>query len=147
MAATTSAEETARSGAAPPAAHEERRYERHYETHWRMNPVSRAVFDRCSAAAEQALEGRTGLVALDELVVHGWDLAVSTGQAYAADPVAVEACAEWVAGFAPPADGPDAPADEGGLFGRPVPVGADASALDRLLGLTGRDPAWRPGPR
>ena len=26
--------------------------ERSYETHWQMNPVSRAVFDRCSAAAE-----------------------------------------------------------------------------------------------
>lgn len=39
--------------------------ERSYETHWQMNPVSRAVFDRCSAAAEAALGGRTGLVALD----------------------------------------------------------------------------------
>ena len=82
-----------------------------------------------------------GLVALDELVVHGWDLAVSTGQAYAADPVAVEACTDWVAGFDLPAN------DEGGLFARPVPVAADASALDRLLGLTGRDPSWRPGLR
>lgn len=39
--------------------------DRAYETHWQMNAVSRAVFDRCSEAAEVALGGRTGLVALD----------------------------------------------------------------------------------
>lgn len=32
-----------------------------------------------------------------------------------------------------------------GLFGPPVPVADDAPLLDRLLGLTGRDPAWRRG--
>jgi hypothetical protein len=31
-----------------------------------------------------------------------------------------------------------------GLFGPPVPVPADAAALERLLGLTGRDPFWVP---
>jgi uncharacterized protein (TIGR03086 family) len=31
-----------------------------------------------------------------------------------------------------------------GLFDRPVDVPADASALDRLVALTGRDPRWRP---
>jgi hypothetical protein len=29
-----------------------------------------------------------------------------------------------------------------GLFGPIVPVPADAKALDRVIGLTGRDPAW-----
>ena len=37
----------------------------------------------------------------------------------------------------------DAPRD-GTLFGPIVPVATDASPLDRLLGLTGRDPAWQP---
>jgi hypothetical protein len=32
-----------------------------------------------------------------------------------------------------------------GLFGPPVPVPDDAPLLARLLGLTGRDPAWRAG--
>ena len=31
-----------------------------------------------------------------------------------------------------------------GLFGPVVPVADDAAALDRVLSLTGRDPAWQP---
>jgi uncharacterized protein (TIGR03086 family) len=77
------------------------------------------------------------LVALDELVVHAWDLAKATGQPYRADPSTVAACAAWVEGFAVP---PDAPG--GGPFGPRVPVPAGASPLDRLLGLTGRNPTW-----
>lgn len=77
------------------------------------------------------------LVALDEIVVHAWDLARATGQPYTGDPAAVAACAAWVEGFEVPPEVPD-----GGPFGPPVPVPADASPLDRLIGLTGRDPAW-----
>ena len=77
------------------------------------------------------------IVALDEVLVHGWDLAVATGQAYAADPTSVAACTEFAAQAA--AEGPTP-----GLFGPPVPVPDDAPPLDRLLGLTGRDPSWRP---
>jgi uncharacterized protein (TIGR03086 family) len=77
-----------------------------------------------------------GIVALDEVLVHGWDLAVATRQDYAADPASVAACAE----FAAQAAADPAP----GLFGPPVPVPDDAPPLDRLLGLTGRDPGWRP---
>ncbi|MGZ8746175.1 MAG: TIGR03086 family metal-binding protein, partial [Mycobacterium sp.] len=29
-----------------------------------------------------------------------------------------------------------------GLFGRAVPVADDAPVLDRIVGMTGRDPAW-----
>ena len=76
------------------------------------------------------------LVALDEVTVHAWDLAVATGQAYDADPAAVEACAGFVAQF-------DAPTD-GTLYGPPVAVPWDAPPLDRLLGATGRDPRWSP---
>jgi uncharacterized protein (TIGR03086 family) len=76
-------------------------------------------------------------VALDEVLVHGWDLAVATGQHYTADPASVAACTEFAAQAA--AEGPTA-----GLFGPSVPVPDDAPPLDRLLGLTGRDPGWRP---
>jgi uncharacterized protein (TIGR03086 family) len=79
-------------------------------------------------------------VALDEVLVHGWDLAVATGQDYTADPAAVAACTEFAAQAA--AEGPTP-----GLFGPPVPVPDDAPPLDRLLGLTGRDPGWRPPSR
>jgi uncharacterized protein (TIGR03086 family) len=82
----------------------------------------------------------TASVALNEVTVHGWDLAHATGQSYDADRVTVEKCAEWVAAF-------DAPVDDGGLFGPPVPPSHDASAVDRLVGLTGRDPAWTSGRR
>ena len=76
------------------------------------------------------------VVALDEVVVHGWDLAVATGQPYDADPTAADACREFAESF-----GADRPPS---LYGPVVPVPADASALDRLLGATGRDPGWKP---
>ena len=78
------------------------------------------------------------LVALDEVVVHAWDLARSTDQPYDVDDAAAAACLGFVASFEAPAD------DDGGLFGPPVPVPADASVLDRLIGATGRDPSWTP---
>jgi uncharacterized protein (TIGR03086 family) len=80
-----------------------------------------------------------GLVALDEVVVHGWDLAVATGQRYEAPAPAVDAALGFVAPTAA-----EAPQGTPGLFGPVVAVPEDAPVLDRLLGLTGRDPGWRP---
>jgi uncharacterized protein (TIGR03086 family) len=77
-----------------------------------------------------------GLIALDELVVHGWDLAVSTGQPYDPPVGDIDAASSFVAAF-------DAPRD-GNLFGPIVPVPDNAPPLDKLLGLTGRDPGWKP---
>lgn len=79
------------------------------------------------------------LVALDEVVVHGWDLARATGQPYDPDERVVLASLAFAESFEVP---PDVPG--GGPFGPPVLVAADAPALDRLLGATGRDPAWKP---
>jgi uncharacterized protein (TIGR03086 family) len=81
-----------------------------------------------------------GVVALDELVVHGWDVAVASGQPYTCDPSLLEA----VHGFVSQFSGPGKEADRAGLFGPEVEVAADAPPLDRLLGMTGRDPAWTP---
>jgi len=68
-------------------------------------------------------------------VLHGWDLATATGQAYAVDDAvtaaalaAVEANAELFRQY------------KG--FAEPVTVASDAPVLDRTLALSGRDPDW-----
>ncbi|MFI5754944.1 TIGR03086 family metal-binding protein [Streptomyces sp. NPDC051569] len=77
-----------------------------------------------------------GLFGLNEVLVHGWDLARSTGQAYAPDERSLRALRGMLAaGAAGNADSP---------FGPPVGVPGDAPLLDRVLGLTGRRPDWRP---
>jgi uncharacterized protein (TIGR03086 family) len=81
-----------------------------------------------------------GVVALDEVMVHGWDIAVASGQNFNCQPELVEAAY----GFVQPTVDQN-PQGTPGLFGPPVSVPEDAPLLDRLLGLTGRDPAWRAG--
>lgn len=78
------------------------------------------------------------MVATDELVLHGWDLAVASGQAYDCAPELLEVAHRFVQGAV--ARNPNGTP---GLFGPPVPVPDDAPLLARLLGLSGRDPAWR----
>lgn len=75
------------------------------------------------------------LVALTEVVIHGWDLARATGQAYDVDPVIADAVLANVAQFA--AQGPVE-----GLFGPAVAVAEDAPVIDRIIALSGRDPGW-----
>jgi uncharacterized protein (TIGR03086 family) len=82
-----------------------------------------------------------GIVALDELVLHSWDLAMATGQPFDVEPDHLEAVHGFVSSFEVP---PDAPADANQLFGPAVQVPADAPLLDRTLGLAGRDPGWSP---
>ncbi|MFD8079756.1 TIGR03086 family metal-binding protein [Streptomyces sp. NPDC059718] len=79
-----------------------------------------------------------GRFALNELLVHGWDLARATGLDHRPDKSAVEAAIALLTGFG------TASGDRSGPFGRPVPVPDSAPALDRLIGLTGRDPDWSP---
>ncbi|MFD2093986.1 TIGR03086 family metal-binding protein [Blastococcus deserti] len=80
-------------------------------------------------------------VAVDEVLVHGWDLAAATGQDYRPDPASVQACLEMVG------DRGDATDEPAGLFGPVVPVPEDAPPFERLLGRTGRDPRWSPPSR
>ncbi|MFI6821371.1 TIGR03086 family metal-binding protein [Micromonospora sp. NPDC050187] len=75
-----------------------------------------------------------GMLLLD-LTVHGWDLARSTGQPYQADPAVVAELLGLVARLAPTAR-------ERGVFGAVVEPADTGDDLARLLGLTGRDPAW-----
>jgi uncharacterized protein (TIGR03086 family) len=83
-----------------------------------------------------------GVVAVDELVLHGWDLARATGQSFSCDPASTAAVLEFTAETAKPEN------DQlrEGLFGPAVDVGEDASDLDRALGYAGRDPKWTPAP-
>ena len=78
----------------------------------------------------------TAAVAVDELVVHGWDLARSTGQAYVPDPAALAASHAFLRAAAEESERGD------GIFGPVFPVPSDAPLLDRTIGLSGRDPGW-----
>jgi uncharacterized protein (TIGR03086 family) len=80
-----------------------------------------------------------GAVAINEVIVHGWDLAVATGQPYSCPDVLIDAARSFVASAVE-----QNPNGTPGLFGPPVPVAADAPPLERLVGLAGRDPHWRP---
>lgn len=92
-------------------------------------------------AGGQDLPGElAGVIALDEVIVHGWDIAVASDQDYRCEPE----LAEVALGFARQA-AERSPEGTPGLFGRPVPVPAEAPVMDRLLGYTGRDPAWTAG--
>ena len=76
-----------------------------------------------------------GAMIVGELAMHGWDLAVATGQRL-----------ELPAGLlAYLHDTMIAGVEQGremGMYGPEVAVPADAPSLDRILALTGRDPAW-----
>jgi uncharacterized protein (TIGR03086 family) len=80
-----------------------------------------------------------GIVALDEIVLHGWDLAVATGQPFACDDASLEA----VHGFVQQFSGEGHDEERRGLFGPEVTVPADAPHLARVLGMAGRDVDWK----
>lgn len=82
-----------------------------------------------------------GVVALDEVLIHGWDIARATGNPWAMPDDEVAAALGWVREVA--ADGAGTP----GLFGPAVAVGDAALLAEQLLGLTGRDPRWSAPPR
>jgi uncharacterized protein (TIGR03086 family) len=74
-----------------------------------------------------------------EYQVHGWDLARASGQSWNPDDAGLQHSLEFSAGMlAPEYRG------AGKSFGDQIPVPDDAPPLDRLLGFSGRDPAWAP---
>nr|WP_236070595.1 TIGR03086 family metal-binding protein [Streptomyces polyasparticus] len=85
-----------------------------------------------------------GMVAMNELVVHGWDLARATGQAYAPDEASLEVSRALLTPSPPSEDASatEEPEVAESLFGPPVPVPGTAPLLDRVIGLSGRDPGW-----
>jgi uncharacterized protein (TIGR03086 family) len=113
-----------------------------------------AELARASASAwsePEAWDGETGLsgagrmpagfiggIVFGELLLHGWDLAVATGQRFAPD-------GELAATLFDRLTAMGDLARQGGVFGPEVAVPASAPAFDCALGLAGRDPAWTPG--
>lgn len=89
-------------------------------------------------AGGQSLPGEVaGVVALNEILVHAWDLAVATGKPFAPDPAQADAALVFVAPIAEAN-----PSGTPGLFGPALPVPSGANSVDRLICLTGRDPGW-----
>jgi len=73
-------------------------------------------------------------LALVEAIVHGWDIASSTGQSVSYDEGTVAEALEFSRGMMeqiPPGRSP---------FAESFPVGEDAPPMEQLLGLLGRDP-------
>ena len=71
-----------------------------------------------------------------ELAVHGWDLAVATGQSTDLDPLVGDAALTWArTALWPQFRGAE---DEGKAFGPEVDVPQDAPLYDRLAGFFGR---------
>ncbi|MET9634281.1 TIGR03086 family metal-binding protein [Lentzea sp. NPDC006480] len=97
---------------------------------------AKGAWDGMTRAGGVDLPGEVaGAVALDEIVLHGWDLARATGQPFAVEEELLQVVHGFVSSI-----GPDD--RDGSLFGAAVEVGSDAPLLDRVLGLSGRDPAW-----
>jgi uncharacterized protein (TIGR03086 family) len=90
------------------------------------------------AGGQQMPAEVTGMVALDEIVLHGWDLAVATGRRYDVDPASLDTVEQFCSQIS------DDPAERNGLFGPRVEVGSDAAQFDRVLGMAGRSPNWSP---
>ncbi|MGW4033248.1 TIGR03086 family metal-binding protein [Streptomyces sp. NPDC004838] len=116
---------------------------------WRDRFVGEAASLVDAWAAPGAEDGTTGdfglpartvgFMVLGDLTVHAWDLARATGQDFVPDPTVVAELGPVVAGMAPMAR-------QNGVYGEEFAVGDDASGFERVLGLTGRDPGWRPAP-
>jgi len=79
-----------------------------------------------------------GGMTMGELVVHGWDLGRALGLAPTWDDDVLELVHREITSTAEMGRAM-------GVYGPEVPVPATASTLDRLLGLTGRNPHWAPG--
>ncbi|MFJ8224842.1 TIGR03086 family metal-binding protein [Streptomyces griseus] len=87
---------------------------------------------------QMGLPARTvGLMVLGDLTVHAWDLARATGSDFVPEEGVVDELGPGLAAMAPQAR-------EMKVFGEPFPVGEGATAFERLLAVTGRDPGWRP---
>ncbi|MBB2948091.1 uncharacterized protein (TIGR03086 family) [Actinoplanes lutulentus] len=120
----------------------------HLSRHWRsrlpvvLEELAMAWKDPSAWTGTATVGGVTlpatdmGIFAMNELIMHGWDLARATDQDYAADPRTLEMLIEFLSQS--PAEGTP------GLFGPALPTGPGDDPLRQALGLAGRDPTWHP---
>ena len=78
-----------------------------------------------------------GTMMTAEFALHAWDLAAATGRPVDVPDELGAAVLDGVLAMAPSGR-------EGGWFGPEVAVPADASAFERALAASGRDPRWKP---
>jgi uncharacterized protein (TIGR03086 family) len=98
-----------------------------------------AAWEGATRAGGVTLPGQVaGLVAVNELVIHAWDLARATGQDYTGDAASVESSIALLS------QDTDEASRREGPFGPVVHVPEDAPALDRAVALSGRSPLWEP---
>jgi uncharacterized protein (TIGR03086 family) len=101
---------------------------------WRDGPGQASLLDRTVRAPFGTLPGRAAVMAYtSETLVHGWDLAVATGQDTEADPAVVSPVLAAMQRFLPaePRGGPVP-------FAAPVPPRAEAGPTERLANWCGR---------
>ena len=116
---------------------------------WREALPGRLLAMAAAWHSPQAWEGLTkvgggtmpatiaGQAGLNELVIHGWDLARGTGQPYRADEASALAAVEFLTLASAVAE-----PGQRGPFGPAVESPPGASMLDRAVALSGRDPRW-----
>ena len=96
-----------------------------------------AAWEGMTRAGGVDLPGQVGgLVALDEIVLHGWDLARATGQPYDCDDAT--AGRAWRSSAASTRAAPRA------CSVPPCRSAPGASAFEQVLARSGRDPRWTP---
>ncbi|QWZ07698.1 TIGR03086 family protein [Nocardioides panacis] len=93
---------------------------------------------RVAAGGVEMTGEENAVVAIEELVVHGWDVARATGQDFEPTPGSLDHVERFLVVFAEPL------ASGQGPYGPPLPAGSDATRLGRYLAAAGRDAAWRP---
>ena len=91
---------------------------------------------RVSAGGVEMDAADNAMVAIEELVVHGWDLSRATGQEYDAQDAWLDRIDGFFELFAEPI------ASGKGPYGPELPAPDGASRLEATIARTGRDPRW-----
>lgn len=98
------------------------------------NPAAWA--GKTEAAGIQAPAGVAGNAALQELLLHGWDLARATERPFRPDHASVTACLDFLASLSAE--------DRSQPFAAAVELSSGSTDLERLLAIGGRSPKWAP---